>query len=656
MFASLLIANRGEIACRIIRTARRMGIRTIAVYSDADRNALHVREADEAHHIGPAEARLSYLNGEKILSAAKAAGAAAIHPGYGFLSENAQFAEACEEQGIAFVGPAAEAIRRMGLKDEAKKIAREAGVPVVPGYQGSEQGLKRLLKEASAIGFPVIIKALAGGGGRGMRVVEREGEFTGALEACRREARAAFGDERVLLEKYFANTRHVEVQVMGDSHGSVIHLFERDCSIQRRHQKIIEEAPAIDIPAEIRTSMLKAAVAVARAVEYRNAGTIEFLYEPQHGRFYFMEMNTRLQVEHPATEMITGLDLVELQLQVAAGMKLPLTQAQVEANGHAIEARLYAEDPAQGFLPQTGVVRELRWPLGVLNCRIDTGIARGSEIGSSYDSMIAKLIVWAPTRSEAVKKLRTALKETALFGIKTNKGFLLSLVADRRFAETAPTTRFIDELAGKPADPPADLLALSSAAWLFAASGETNGRGPWSEHRGWHLGGASRRAIRKLLVQGRTVEIETIFEDGSLMLSVEGERHALGPVSWDAGRLTIVMNGTPCELYVHRSGTQLFLDVAGHHLVLAEPEFSGAAAAGPAEGALKAPMPGRVLKLEVSEGQRVSAGDRLMVLEAMKMEHIMRAPIAGRIADLSVAEGAQVREGDILCVLKPEAA
>src|SRR5262245_22962530 len=306
MFASLLIANRGEIACRIMRTSRRMGIRTIAIYSDADRNALHVREADEAHHIGPAEARLSYLNGEKIRSVATAAGASAIHPGYGFLSENAEFAEACEKKGIAFVGPTPEAIRRMGLKDEAKTIARRAGVPVVPGYQG-EQAPEQLRKEASAIGYPVIIKAIAGGGGRGMRVVEREGEFTVALEACKREAKAAFGDERVLLEKYFARTRHVEVQVMGDVHGNVIHLYERDCSIQRRHQKIIEEAPGFDIPADIRTAMLSAAVAIARAVKYRNAGTIEFLYEPEGGRFYFMEMNTRLQVEHPATEMITGL-------------------------------------------------------------------------------------------------------------------------------------------------------------------------------------------------------------------------------------------------------------------------------------------------------------------------------------------------------------
>ena len=656
MFASLLIANRGEIACRIIRTARRMRIKTIAVYSEADRNALHVKEADEAYHIGPAEARFSYLNGERILAVAKAAGADAIHPGYGFLSENAGFAEACEKQGIAFVGPAPEAIRRMGLKDEAKTIAREAGVPVVPGYQGGDQSLERLLKEASALGFPVIIKAIAGGGGRGMRVVEREAEFAAALDACRREAGAAFGDERILLEKYFAVTRHVEVQVMGDAHGNIIHLFERDCSIQRRHQKIIEEAPAFDIPAEIRKSMLAAAVAVARAVDYRNAGTIEFLYEPQHGRFYFMEMNTRLQVEHPVTEMITGLDLVELQLKVAAGMKLPLAQAQVEANGHAIEARLYAEDPAHGFLPQTGVVRAVRWPAVVSNSRIDTGIAGGSEIGSFYDSMIAKLIVWAPARAEAVKKLRAALQETALFGIRTNKGFLLSLSGDRHFLEKAPTTRFLDELGRSLAEPPAQLLAFSCAAWLFAASGASVSRGPWSEKTGWHLKGAPRREVRKVLAQGQIIDVETIFSEGSVILKVAGQVHSLDSVSPADGCLTIVMDGKSCDILVYRAGSQFFADVSGHHVVLSEPEFSSTSAAGPAEGALKAPMPGRVLKLEVRQGDKVSAGDRLIVLEAMKMEHIMRAPIAGRIADLSVAEGAQVREGDVLCVLEPEAA
>jgi 3-methylcrotonyl-CoA carboxylase alpha subunit len=652
MFASLLIANRGEIACRIMRTARRMGIRTIAVYSEADAHALHVREADEAHQIGPAEARLSYLNGEKILSVAQAAGAAAIHPGYGFLSENVAFAEACEKQGIAFVGPTPEAIRRMGLKDEAKSIARGAGVPVVPGYQG-EQGPERLGKEASAIGYPVIIKAIAGGGGRGMRVVEDEGEFAAALEACRREAKGAFGDERVLLEKYFPRTRHVEVQVIGDARGNVIHLFERDCSIQRRHQKIIEEAPAFEISASIRRAMLTAAVAIARAVEYRNAGTIEFLYEAEGGRFYFMEMNTRLQVEHPATEMITGLDLVELQLKVAAGQPLPVKQERVEANGHAIEARLYAEDPARGFLPQTGRVRELRWP-ALPNCRIDTGIDKGSDIGPFYDSMVAKLIVWAPHRGEAVKKLRAALRETALFGVKTNKGFLLSLANDRQFSQAAPTTRFLDDLGSKSAAPPANLLALACAAWLFGATGAMRGGGPWGAQTGWHVGGASRRGIRKLLAQGRIVEAEMVFDHGPAILSIDGERHVIDSVSSGTGRLTIVMDGASFDVFIHRSGGEFFVDVEGHHMVLTEPEFSSTAAAAPAEGVLKSPMPGRVLKIEVKQGQTVSAGDRLIVLEAMKMEHVMRAPIAGRIADLSVAEGTRVREGDILCVLKPE--
>jgi 3-methylcrotonyl-CoA carboxylase alpha subunit len=655
MFASLLIANRGEIACRIIRTARRMGMRTIAVYSEADQNALHVRDADEAHYLGPAEARFSYLNGERILTVAKTAGADAIHPGYGFLSENAGFAAACEEQGVAFIGPSPEAIRRMGLKDEAKTVAREAGVPVVPGYQGADQSLERLRREASILGFPVIIKAIAGGGGRGMRVVGLEADFAAALEACRREARAAFGDERVLLEKYFPVTRHVEVQVMGDAHGNIIHLFERDCSIQRRHQKIIEEAPAFDMPADVRRSMLAAAVAIAKAVDYRNAGTIEFLYEPKDDRFYFLEMNTRLQVEHPVTEMITGHDLVEIQLKVAAGMKLPLAQGQIEDNGHAIEARLYAEDPAQGFLPQTGIVRALRWPGTIPNCRIETGITAGSEIGSFYDSMIAKLIVWAPERSEAVEKLGAALAETALFGIKTNKGFLLSLAGEPRFRATAPTTRFLDELGDKPAEAPMQILALSCAAWLFAPSGARVDCGPWREKSGWQLAGAPRREARRLFAQGELVEIETVFEGGAVVLKINGESHRLDSVASTDGRLVIVVDGEPSVIMVHRAGSQLFADVSGHHIVVSEPEFSDASKTVRAEGALKAPMPGRVLKLEMREGQKVSAGDQLMILEAMKMEHIMRAPIAGRIADLAVAEGSQVREGDVLCILNPEA-
>jgi 3-methylcrotonyl-CoA carboxylase alpha subunit len=652
MFSSLLIANRGEIACRIIRTARRLGVRTIAVYSDADRNALHVAEADEAHAIGPPEARLSYLNGARILEVARAAGAEAVHPGYGFLSENAEFAEACGKHGIVFVGPTPQAIRRMGLKDEAKAVARAAGVPVVPGYQGGEQSLERLMQEAAALGFPVIIKAIAGGGGRGMRVVSRQEEFASALESCRREAKAAFGDDRVLLEKYFAAARHVEAQVMADSHGNVIHLFERDCSIQRRHQKIIEEAPAPDIPAAVRAEMLEAAVAIARAVDYRNAGTVEFLYEPQHGRFFFMEMNTRLQVEHPVTEMITGLDLVELQLLVAAGRKLPVHQAQVEANGHAVEARLYAEDPGQGFLPQTGRVHELVWPTDIANCRIDTGIAQGSEIGSYYDSMIAKIITWGQSRSEAIEKLRTALDRTLLFGLRTNKAFLLSVAGDSHFRREAPTTRFLDDFGDEAARPPQNLLAIGCAAWLYSGSGI--GVGPWSDMTGFTLSGAPRQARHKLSVQGRTLDLLAGFDGRMLLLSFGNERHAAEALSIGSNSLKLAIDGASAALSFHRSGPQLFIDVAGNHLTIGEPEFSSGASAGPAEGSVRAPMPGRVLRLEIAQGAAVRAGDRLLLLEAMKMEHVLRAPVAGTLSDLLVAEGDQVREGDVLCVIAPE--
>jgi 3-methylcrotonyl-CoA carboxylase alpha subunit len=652
MFSSLLIANRGEIACRIIRTARRLGVRTIAVYSDADRGAMHVADADEAHALGPPEARLSYLNGARILEIARAAGAEAIHPGYGFLSENAEFAEACAKHAIVFVGPTPRAIRRMGLKDEAKAVARTAGVPVVPGYQGGEQSLERLMKESAAVGFPVIIKAVAGGGGRGMRAVGRPEDFASALEACRREARAAFGDDRVLLEKYFAVARHVEVQVMADAHGNVIHLFERDCSIQRRHQKIIEEAPAPDIPAAVRAKMLEAAVAIARSVDYRNAGTVEFLYEPQHGRFFFMEMNTRLQVEHPVTEMITGLDLVELQLLVANGEKLPVSQPQVEANGHAVEARLYAEDPAQGFLPQTGRVHEVVWPTDIANCRIDTGIEKGSEIGSYYDSMIAKIITWGPGRNDAIEKLRVALDRTLLFGLKTNKAFLLSVARDSHFRREAPTTQFLEHFGDEASRPLQSLVAMGCAAWLFISNG--NGGGPWSDMAGWTLSGAPRLARCKLSVQGRMLDLLVRFDGRLLLLSFGNERHTAESLSIERNSLKLLIDGVPAALSFHRWGPQLFIDVSGNHLTISEPEFSSGASAGPAEGSVRAPMPGRVLRLEIAQGTPVRSGDRLLLLEAMKMEHVLRAPVAGTLSDLLVAEGDQVREGDVLCVIVPE--
>jgi 3-methylcrotonyl-CoA carboxylase alpha subunit len=508
------------------------------------------------------------------------------------------------------------------------------------------------MQEAAALGFPVMIKAIAGGGGRGMRVVGRQEDFASALEACRREAKAAFGDDRVLLERYFATTRHVEVQVMADTHGNVVHLFERDCSIQRRHQKIIEEAPAPDIPAAVRGKMLEAAIAIARAVDYRNAGTVEFLYEPQHGRFFFMEMNTRLQVEHPVTEMITGLDLVELQLSVAAGGKLPVGQNQIEANGHAVEARLYAEDPAQGFLPQTGRVHEIVWPSDIANCRIDTGIGQGSEIGSYYDSMIAKIITWAPSRSEAIEKLHAALDRTLLFGFRTNKAFLLSVARHPQFMREAPTTRFLDDFGDGAARLPENLVIMGCAAWLYSCSGK--GTGPWRDATGWSLAGASRQARHKLSVQGRTTDLLASFDGRMLVLTLDNRRHAVEALSIESRFMNLSIDGTPAELSLHRSGPQLFIDVTGNHLTISEPEFSSGASAGPAEGSVRAPMPGRVLRLEVSKDAPVRAGDRLLLLEAMKMEHVLRAPVTGTLSDLAVAEGDQVREGDVLCVIAAE--
>jgi 3-methylcrotonyl-CoA carboxylase alpha subunit len=652
MFSSLLIANRGEIACRIIRTARRLGLRTIAVYSDADRSSLHVSEADEAYPIGASEARLSYLNGACIVETAVAAKADAVHPGYGFLAENAEFAEACEKRRIVFVGPAPDTIRSMGLKDEAKAIAQAAGVPIIPGYQGSDLSPARLAHEADNIGYPVIIKAVAGGGGRGMRIVEEAGHFSMALEACRREAKAGFGDDRILLEKYFTSARHVEVQLIADSHGNVIQLFERDCSVQRRHQKIIEEAPAYGIPERIRGKMQAAAVAIARSVNYRNAGTIEFLYDGKTGSFFFMEMNTRLQVEHPVTELITGLDLVELQLRAAAGEKLSRKQGQVEAHGHAIEARLYAEDPARGFLPQTGIIHELIWPSEHANCRIDAGIAKGSEISSFYDSMIAKIIAWAPERIAAIGKLRQILQHTFLFGVKTNKGFLLSVLQSATFLEEPPTTSFLDEYGAAAVQPPAKLAVLGCLCWLY--SRPSHGDGPWAMRSGWVLAGHLRQERHRIFLHGRTIDVISAHVGRIVSLTLDGEQHSIEVLSFEDQTLRLTVDSEAAEARFHRSGTELFVDVDGHHLTLSEPDYVDQGTSEPREGLVRAPMPGRILRLEVTQGSAVRTGDRLLVLEAMKMEHILRAPIAGRVADISVAEGQQVREGDLLCSIGPE--
>jgi 3-methylcrotonyl-CoA carboxylase alpha subunit len=647
MFSTVLVANRGEIACRIIRTARRMRITTIAVYSDADAASPHVSLADKAYPIGPADAASSYLNGARILKAAAEAGAEAIHPGYGFLSENGDFAEACERAGIVFIGPAAASIRSMGLKNEAKAIAKRAGVSVIPGYAGPVQAADGLLDQAESIGYPVVIKAIAGGGGRGMRVVQEPEAFVSALEACRREAQAAFGDDRVLLEKYFGSSRHVEVQLIGDAHGSILHLFERDCSVQRRHQKIIEEAPAYGIAEETRTKMHVAAVAIASEVAYRNAGTVEFLYEEASGKFFFMEMNTRLQVEHPVTEMITGLDLVELQLRVAAGERLALTQAQVSASGHAIEARLYAEDPAQGFLPQIGIVQDLIWPQRN-HIRVDAGIVPGSRISSHYDAMIAKTIAWGQSRSAAIESLRRALKDSFLFGLKTNKGFLLSVLSNDGFVASAPNTRFLEGLESSAVKPSERFLALACAGWLYLGTDKEGD--PWSTPAGWVIGGR-RAEQRSLLLQGQPVTVTVSYGGGSVTLDIDGKTYSVEILSIEDGNFRALVDGEQTEARFLRAGRDIFADVEGHHLTLSEPDYAHDRGEFAGSGSIRAPMPGRILKLEVATGTEVEEGTRLLVMEAMKMEHVLRAPISGRMEDILVHEGDQVREGDVLCVI-----
>jgi 3-methylcrotonyl-CoA carboxylase alpha subunit len=649
MFSTVLIANRGEIACRIIRTARRLGIRTVAVYSEADVTSPHVALADSACCIGASDVHASYLNGKAILDAARKMGVEAIHPGYGFLSENADFAEACESAGLVFIGPDPNAIRLMGLKDEAKAIAQRAGVPVIPGYRGTEQADKALLREAEAIGYPIIIKAIAGGGGRGMRVVYEPSAFGPALEACRREAKSAFGNDRVLLEKYFSSSRHIEVQLMGDAHGTVLHLFERDCSVQRRHQKIIEEAPAHGIDPAMRARMHAAAVAIARQIAYRNAGTVEFLYEESGNGFFFMEMNTRLQVEHPVTELITGLDLVELQLRVAAGERLAMTQEQVRAAGHAVEARIYAEDPAQGFLPQTGIVHDVAWPqAGGGAIRVDAGIVLGSTVTRFYDAMIAKAIAWGESRARAIEALREALGGSVLFGLKTNKGFLLSVLSDERFAARAPNTGFLDTLAPEDVRPAESLLALACAGWLYLRS-DTDGD-PWSAREGWIIGGR-RREHRRLVLQGSAMRVVADYGQDAVTIAIDGSAHVVEILASENGALRALVDGAPAQARFLRVGQSLFADVEGHHLTLSEPDYAQQRIAPGGSGSVRAPMPGRVLAIEVEPGAMIGEGGRLMVLEAMKMEHVLRAPIAGRMKDILVRAGDQVREGDVLCII-----
>jgi 3-methylcrotonyl-CoA carboxylase alpha subunit len=611
MMDSLLIANRGEIARRIIRTARRLGIRTIAVYSAADAQAPFVAEADTAVAIGPAAARDSYLSAGNILSAAQAAGAAAIHPGYGFLSENAAFADAVIAAGLVWVGAPPAAIRAMGLKDAAKALMIKAGVPVTPGYLGDDQAVQRLTQAAASIGYPVLIKAVAGGGGKGMRRVDGPHAFEDSLASCRREAAAAFGDDRVLIEKYIVSPRHIEVQVFGDAHGQIVHLFERDCSLQRRHQKVIEEAPAPGMDAATREFVCAIAVKAAAAVDYVGAGTIEFIADASQGlradRIWFMEMNTRLQVEHPVTESITGQDLVEWQLRVAGGEPLPRRQEELHIDGWAMEARLYAENPASGFLPSTGKLRHLRFPR---DARVDSGVEAGGEVTGFYDPLLAKLIVHAPHRAAAARRLASACGAVEVWPVRTNAAFLARVAADPAFIAAQIDTGFIERHSATliPGAEPGAAIVRAAARELLPEGGGD----PWTSLAGFRAGGPPQWQVT---------------------VAIEGKPY-LTTLGFDAPRAAVAVIEGQRVLFSHGEAWSFGLPTSD--------SMAGSMAV--SDGVLRSPMPGRIVSVSVSEGQTVTKGQTLLTMEAMKMEHAMLAPFDGMVTELSVAPGAQVAE------------
>lgn len=654
MFTKILIANRGEIACRVIATCQRLGIATVAVYSDADRNARHVRLADEAVAIGPAPARESYLRGDVILAAARQTGAQAIHPGYGFLSENADFAQACADAGIVFIGPSAAAIRAMGDKSAAKALMQQAGVPLTPGYHGDEQAPEFLRAQADGIGYPVLIKASAGGGGKGMRRVDDSAAFIEALASCQREAQSAFGNAHVLVEKYVERPRHIEIQVFGDSHGNVVYLFERDCSVQRRHQKVLEEAPAPGMTAERRAVMGTAAVNAARAVNYMGAGTVEFIAGPD-GDFYFMEMNTRLQVEHPVTECITGTDLVEWQLRVANGQPLPLQQDQLQIRGHALEARLYAEDADRGFLPSTGTLRHLRLPAGNAHVRVDAGVEQGDAITPYYDPMIAKLIVWDVDRDAALRRMQQALAECEVVGVTTNAAFLRRLVMTDSFAGAKLDTALIEREQAALAPPGA---AAEPALWAMAAVAAIatesapavdahDPYSPWQARDGWRLGA---QAARRLTLEhaGVLAVVEATAQDDTWTIQREGHTVvAHGGLSGE--QLSLQVDGQLQRARVVRDGGELYLFGAqGVRRFTVHDPVSEADQGVVDAGSLVAPMPGRIVATLVAAGTAVSKGTPLLVLEAMKMEHTLQAPADGTVQGYRVKAGDQVGDGAVL--------
>ncbi len=650
MFNKILIANRGEIACRVISTCRQLGIATVAVYSDADRNARHVRLADEAVHIGAAPAAESYLRAEVILDAARRTGAQAIHPGYGFLSENAGFARACADAGVVFIGPPASAIDAMGDKSAAKALMQAANVPLTPGYHGEQQAPDFLRAQADAIGYPVLIKASAGGGGKGMRKVEASADFEAALASCQREAQSAFGNAHVLVEKYVERPRHIEIQVFGDSLGNVVYLFERDCSVQRRHQKVLEEAPAPGMTPERRAAMGKAATDAARAVGYVGAGTVEFIAGPE-GDFYFMEMNTRLQVEHPVTEMITNTDLVEWQLRVAAGQPLPKTQEQLSIHGHALEARLYAEDADRGFLPSTGTLRHLQLPLGTANVRVDAGVEQGDAITPYYDPMIAKLIVWDVDRERALQRMQRALAQCQVVGVTTNAAFLRRLVMTDSFRhadlDTALIEREHDALDIQHSAAPSADWAVAAVLASSAGASATADASPWAIADGWRLTGPAARSVTlEHLQQQRQLLVRTLADGWQVQLDDEA-LHVIGNLR--QGHYALQIGERLHRGNAVRDGNVLhvFGDERQQRFMLHDP-VADADSANDHGGSLLAPMPGRVVTLLVEPCSTVSRGTPLLVMEAMKMEHTLQAPADGTVHGFRAKAGDQVGDGAVL--------
>ncbi|MBD3639986.1 MAG: acetyl/propionyl/methylcrotonyl-CoA carboxylase subunit alpha [Marinobacter sp.] len=661
MFSKILIANRGEIACRIIQTAHRMGIRCVAVYSDADASARHVAMADEAFHIGPAPSSESYLRSEKIIEVAKQSGAQAIHPGYGFLSENTEFAEACEANGIAFIGPPSSAIAAMGSKSAAKAIMEKAGVPLVPGYHGNDQSPDLLRAEAEKCGFPLLLKAVAGGGGKGMRVVESMSEFDDALAAAQREARNAFGNPDMLIERYLTQPRHVEIQVFCDQDGNGIYLAERDCSVQRRHQKVLEEAPAPGLSDDTRKAMGEAAVRAAQAINYVGAGTVEFLYDVD-GSFFFMEMNTRLQVEHPVTEMVTGQDLVEWQLKVAWGEPLPLNQDQVKTRGHALEARIYAEDPDQDFLPATGTLRYLSTPDESAHVRVDTGVTEGDEISIHYDPMIAKLIVWDETREQAVNRMVQALEQYRIAGLKTNIRFLHAAVDCQPFREADLTTNFIathEELLFPKSRLDLDKALVLAAGFVLEQrkSVEPVTADPWSpfsRKNSWRMNSEYAQPL-KLQVGEDIHELKILERDDRYQVFVGDSVYHLN-AKLDDDYLQAVINGHRLSVHGNLHDDQLVLFYEGDTFKCTEYRETYGFEEMAGEGSLAAPMNGAIVAVQAKVGDKVTAGQTLVIMEAMKMEHAIKAPADGVVSEIFFAEGDQVSEGAELIAIETEEA